>query len=200
VGSVLTESLRERQKQVAREAILQATAVKAAEVGSLDFSIGDVATQAGVAYRTVYNHFESREGLIDGLSEWIDEQWAAQGGIIVPQSLRELPEAVRANFLVFEEQSDLAEVMARLDPAERATKAQERRSQAFSDVVASAHPELSREQQESFAVLLRQIASVRNWYSLTRAQGLSASAAGAVAAWAIEQIIGALDRGELPDL
>lgn len=193
-------SLRERQKDLAREAIVAATAEEAAVVGSLDFSIGDVAKRAGVAHRTVYNHFGSREGLIDALSEWIDERWAGQGGIIVPHTFRELPEAVRTNFEVFEEQSHLAQVMARLDPAERITTAQERRSQAFSRVVASEYPELSPEQQESVANLLRQIASVRNWYYLTRTQSLSAKAAGAVAAWTIEQMIAALDRGEFPDV
>lgn len=193
-------SLRERQKILAREAIVAATAEEAGAAGSLDFSIGDVAKRAGVAHRTVYNHFGSREELIDALSEWIDHQWAEQGGVIVPQTLRELPDAVRTNFGVFEEQSDVAQVMARLDPAERMTTAQERRSRVFSDVVASEHPELSEEQQDTIAVLLRQIASVRNWYHLTRTQGLSATAAGAIAAWTIEQVIMALDRGEFPDV
>lgn len=193
-------SLRERQKNLAKEAIVAATAEEAAAVGSLEFSIGDVAKRAGVAHRTVYNHFRSREGLIDALSEWIDEQWAEQGGVIVPRSLQEVPGAVRTNFGIFEQQSHLAQVMARLDPAERVTSAQERRSEAFSDAVAAEHPELSREQQESVAVLLRQIASVRNWYYLTRAQGLGTEAAGAIAAWTIEQVINALNRGEFPDV
>ncbi len=126
------------------------------------FSIGHVANRAGVAHRTVYNHFGSREGLIDALSEWIDDQWAGQGGVIVPGTLRELPGAVLTNFAVFEEQAHLA------------------------DVVASEHPELSPEQEESVAVLLRQIASVRNWYYLTRTQGRSGKTAGSIAAWTIE--------------
>lgn len=193
-------SLRERQKSLAREAIVSATAEEAAAAGSLDFSIEDVAKRAGVAHRTVYNHFGSREGLIDALSEWIDERWAEHGGVIVPRTLRDVPGAVRTNFEIFEEQMHLAEVLARLDPADRVTAAQERRSQAFSDVVGSEHPELSREQQESVAALLRQIASVRNWYFLTRAQGLSAKAAGTIAAWTVEQVITALERGDSPDL
>lgn len=193
-------SLRERQKNLAREAIVSATADEAAAAGSLDFSIEDVAKRAGVAHRTVYNHFGSREGLIDALSGWIDEKWAEQGGIIVPRALEELPGAVQTNFGVFEEHSSLAEVLARLDPADRVTAAQERRSQVFSEVVGSEHPELSQEQQESVAAVLRQIASVRNWYYLTRAQGLSAEAAGTIAAWAVEQVLMALDRGDFPDL
>lgn len=191
-------SLRERQKELAREAILSATAEEAAAVGSLGFSIEGVAKRAGVAHRTVYNHFESREGLIDALSQWIDTQWSERGGVIVPEELRELPEAVRANFLVFEAQSELAQVMARLDPAERVTPAQARRSRSFSQVVATEYPDLTEGQRESIAVLLRQIASVRNWYYMTRARGFSASAAGAISAWTIEQVILALDRDEFP--
>lgn len=193
-------SLRERQKSLARDAIVSATAEEAAAAGSLDFSIDAVARRAGVAHRTVYNHFGSREGLIDALSEWMDAKWAEQGGIIVPGALEELPGAVRTNFGVFEEHANLAEVVARLDPADRVTAAQERRSQAFSEVVGSEHPELSREQQEAVAALLRQIASVRNWYYLTRAHDLSAKAAGTIAAWAVEQVLMALDRGDFPDV
>lgn len=193
-------SLRERQKSLAREAIVSATAEEAADAGSLDFSIENVAKRAGVAHRTVYNYFGSREGLIDALSEWIDEKWAEQGGIIVPRALEELPSAVQTNFGVFEEHSNLAEVLARLDPADRVTAAQERRSQVFSKVVGSENPELSQEQQESVAAVLRQIASVRNWYYLTRVQGLSATTAGIIAAWAVEQVLMALDRGDFPDV
>ncbi len=194
----MAESLRERQKQIARETILQATADQAAEVGSFDFSIGDVAKRAGVSHRTVYNYFESREGLIDSLSEWIDAQWTGLGGVVVPESLGELPDATRSNFLVFEEQSHLVEVIARLDPVERLTPAQERRTRAFSKVVAEAYPDLTPGQLESTAVLLRQVASARNWYQMTRAHGLSTPQAAEIVAWAIERIILALDRGDFP--
>lgn len=195
----MTETLRERQKRMARETILQATVDQAAEVGSFDFSIGDVAKRAGVSHRTVYNYFESRGGLIDALSDWIDAQWAALGGVVVPESLVEVPDATRSNFLIFEEQSHLVEVIARLDPVERVTSAQERRTRAFSRAVADAYPDLTPSQLESTAVLLRQLASARNWYQMTRGHGLSTSQAAEIAAWGIERIIMALDRGELPD-
>lgn len=194
----MAESLRELQKRLARETILRATADQAAEVGSFDFSIGDVAKRAGVSHRTVYNYFESRDGLIDALSEWIDTQWTALGGVVIPESLSEVPDATRSNFLVFEEQSHLVEVIARLDPVERVTSAQERRTQAFSRVVADSYPDLTPRQLQSTAVLLRQVASARNWYQMTRGHGLSTSQAAEIAAWAIERIILALDRGEFP--
>lgn len=178
--------------------MLEALADEVSAVGSLDFSIGDVAERAGVSPRTVYNYFPSRQGLVDAFADWSDRVIREQGGAIVPTSLDDLGETIVINFGIFEDNAGLAEVLARIGISEPTTAAQERRTAAFVDAVADGHPELDEEQQRIIAALLRQLASVRTWYSMTREQGLTSQQAAQACAWAIEQLDSALARGERP--
>lgn len=196
----MTKSLRERQKEIARDAILDAMAVELAETGSLDFSMADIANRAGVSHRTVYNYFGSRQELIDAFSEWTDDTIHAKGGVIVPHDLEDLPAAVVTNFHIFEDQSAIAEVLARMDTAERATAAHRRRDEAFENAVSAAYPQMDIPTRRVIAVLMRQIASVRSWYFMTREHGVSTDDAAVASAWALRRLIAALDSGSLPKL
>jgi AcrR family transcriptional regulator len=57
-------TLRERQRQQARSAILSAALPRFRANGSVGTTIVGVAADAGVAERTVYNHFETKAGLL----------------------------------------------------------------------------------------------------------------------------------------
>lgn len=194
----MTESLRERQKRMAREAILEAVADQVAEAGSLDFSVADVARRAGVSHRTVYNYFGSRQELIDAVSEWANERMRSLGGTITPDRLGDIPPAVKVNFALFEEMGGLAEAFARMDTAGETTAARNARTAAFTAVVAPACPDLDERQRLAVAAVLRQLASVRSWYLLTREHGLSVEEAAAVTSWALDRLTSALEAGELP--
>jgi AcrR family transcriptional regulator len=196
----MTKSLRDRQRQVARETILNAVADHLAEHGSFEFSIAEIAERAGVSQRTVYNYFGSRSDLIDAFSDWTDQTIHESGGTALPRDLDQLPEAVISNFGVFEENSGVAEALARLDSVERLTSAHARRTEAFSEVVRDAFPDMSEREVTGVALLMRQLGSVRTWYSLTREHGLSTDDAASVTAWALQQLKSSLDRGDLPEL
>ncbi len=65
-------SLRERQQQAARRAITDAALHLFVQGGYANTSIDDIAAEAGVARRTVYNYFDSKgEILVAGLDERI---------------------------------------------------------------------------------------------------------------------------------
>ena len=181
-----------------RETILEGLTQEVVELGSLDFSIADVAKRAGVSHRTVYNHFGSRQDLVEAFAIWIEAEVYARGGITELERLEDLPDAVAVNFQIFEDKSDVAEVLAQMDRHERATSAHERRTATLVGVVAEAYPNLSDREHEMIAALMRQIASVRNWYQLTREFGLSVDEAATMSGWTLEQLISAIDRGELP--
>lgn len=196
----MVKSLRERQKEMVRESIFAALAEEVAETGTFDFSIGEVAKRAGVSHRTVYNYFESRQDLIDAFSSWTDDTIHERGGVIVPGRLEDLPAAVTANFQIFEAQSAIAEVLARMDTPERATSAHRRRTEAFEESIAAVYPKMDPRSQRVVAVLFRQIASVRNWYFMTREHGLNTKEAAAVSAWALDRLRTSLEHGDLPQL
>ena len=60
--------LREQNRQEQRERILAAAWDLFAEQGFDEVTVADVATAAGVARATVFNHFESKQGLVEALT------------------------------------------------------------------------------------------------------------------------------------
>ena len=55
--------LRERLTQTTRDVILDAVVVQLGEAGPFDFSYFEVARRSGVAVRTIYRHFPTRDDL-----------------------------------------------------------------------------------------------------------------------------------------
>jgi TetR/AcrR family transcriptional regulator, regulator of autoinduction and epiphytic fitness len=194
----MTESLRDRQKQLTAEAVVVALASFVAETGSFDFSIADIARRAGVSPRTVYNHFGDRQGLFDALSEYAGREMDRSGGTDIPETLHELPGLVGVNFEAMESIADLAEAFARIDYASQPAEERSRRTAAIVELVRKAYPDLTERQGEATAVIIRQMASSTTWYRLTREHGLTAREAGAVAGWTMRLQVAALDRGDHP--
>lgn len=196
----MAESLRDRQRQVARESILEALAAHISERGSIEFTVAEIADRSGVSTRTVYNYFPNRQDLIEAASEWVNEAMAARGGTMLPPSLATVSAVIAPNFAIFEEMSTVSEAFARLDTVRSNTGPRERRTEAFRQMVADAHPELSPRQVISIGSLLRQLVSVRSWYLLTREHGLTTDEAGEVVAWSVSAVVASLDAGCVPEI
>lgn len=194
----MTETLRTRQKRMARETILEALAEHVSESGSLDFSVAEVADRAGVSHRTVYNYFGDRQGLIDALSDWADAAMTERGNLVAPLSLSDVPAAIGPNFETFEDMQGVAEAFARIDTAESPGRAHVRRTETFAGSVGAQFPDLSKRERRAVAALVRQIVSVKQWYFLTREHGLTTSEAAEVSSWAVRLQIEALSRGDTP--
>lgn len=91
----MTESLRDRQKQMARELIMQAAADLIVESGLDSLALADVAERAGVSKRTLYNYFENRETLLAEMSQWSADLTIGAGGAMRPEGLDTLPELIQ---------------------------------------------------------------------------------------------------------
>ncbi len=200
-----TESLRQKQKRVAREAILQATADEIVERGLDDLSLQSVATRAGVSTRTLYNYFESRDQLFLALSAWSDEQTTAMGGWVRIEHLDGIPDATRRVWESWERQGNLYRALLQLDAAGAGGAADqleaERRNRTaqITDGVAGRRPDLTTDQVEEIAVLVHAMLGPVLWERMHKLAGLDAERSGRAAAWAIRLIIEALDRGDHPD-
>lgn len=163
------------------------------------FSVQEVADRAGVSHRTVYRHFPTREALLVGLSNAVEDRMRARGGVDSFDDLDELPDAVRTNFALFSHDRRATEagvrfgVGAALELADR-----HRRTKMFQAAVHDALPELSVRDAAIAGAVLRQLASSRNWLGLTTEAGLDADDAARGAAWAAATIIDALRTGWRP--
>lgn len=192
-------SLRDKQKALARAEILRATADLVTERSHLDFSVAEVAKAAGVSLRTVYNHFEDREALLNALAEQWDEEIRRRGGPQAPAmtSLDDIVDAVQVMFMINAELPGLADAFAKLEVsrAQDVDPTRPARTQAFVDLGQADLPHLNPTIARNVALLLRHIVSQRSWWSLTADYGLTDEDAGRITAWAVRTLVDAARDG-----
>lgn len=199
-------SLRDEQKQIARDRIMEALAAEIVERGVLELSVPAVADRAGVSARTVYNYFESKDGLLAALGPWADEYMDRLGGVMVPPDADRLAEAVRVNFRVFSEMGDVAAAIARVraavDPESpllaRARERSERRTDAILGAIVAQRPDLDPDRARAVAAAVRVLASFSTWHRLTMELGVGAESAGEAVAWIVELALNGLREGRSP--
>ncbi len=197
----MVKSLRSRQKQVAREVILQAAADLIVESGIEGVSLAAVAASAGVSKRTLYNHFDNREALFEDLGRWSDELTLESGGFLTPEGLDRLPEMVRAVWRSWAAQGTIYRATLKIGAASRHTgisPGRRRRQAALADATSQVRPDFDAEQAHEIAALLHALASGPVFERLTLEDGLEVDTASSLVAWAIDALRDALERGDDP--
>jgi AcrR family transcriptional regulator len=190
--------LRERQRELARETIIETVIDHIATTRSLEFSMATVASAAGVSLRTLYNYFGSREGLLAAAESWLDRAFAEGQIVDIPPSVDELPAVVRQNWLQFERFAAFMEAHARLDTAAQPMPGTSRRTEALARMIEERFPHLMPRQALAVTATIRQLMSSKMWYRYRREFELSAEEAADAGAWAIKELLAALDRGSSP--
>jgi len=199
-------SLRDEQKRIARDRILEALAEEIAEHGLLDLSVPAVAERADVSPRTVYNYFENKDVLVGSLPEWAEAQLKKRGGRIVEADLDQIPQAIEINFPLFSELGPVSTALARIaatadvdSPAMATTnRLSSRRTDAVRTAIARVRPDLDSDAVEAVTAMFRTIMSFGMWSRLANDFGLSGADAGRVAAWAHSVLLDALRDGHGP--
>lgn len=167
--------LREQQKAATRRLILEALAGEVAERGPADFSMQDVAARAGVALRTVYEHFRTRRDLVDALYAVIDEAFASgPAGQLALDSPEDLLEAVPLACTVFDENLQLSTAMVRLADAdvERPASYHQHTAQ-FARALQPLISELPDREARQVLAVTRYLISSRAWYATRVEFGLA---------------------------
>ncbi len=196
------DSLRAKQRDLAKQTIVDACAELVTERHHLDFSMKEVAERAGVSLRTVYNHFATREDLLDVLGVAMDQQLRELGG---PQARDletrdDLLTAVETNMMIFEKLGGLSEAFAQMPLADVGRDADRvARTKLITDFIAQQMPSATGPDARAIAIILRHLISHRSWFWLTREYGLETAEVVRVANWTIETLIAAAEAGDLPD-
>lgn len=187
--------LRERQAEATRREILQAAAELILSAGPVDFSVRDVATHAEVSERTLYYHFPNRQALLDGLTDWVDEQLHERRLQEDPRTIEDLPARIGAIFAAFDEIGAPARAMARLSAAQGLRSAgHEERTAAFRERFADVLDPLPPDEAERCFAVLRHLVSATTWMTLCDERGLAGEDAAAAIAWALETLLDDLRR------
>lgn len=187
-------SKRDAAKAETRDRILEAVVRVILEDGVHAFTMQRVADRAGIALRTVYRHFDSREQLLEGLSDHMDRE-VATAGFHIPTNVEEMKTAAEPMYRHFDAIRDAvtASVVASMATGYR-TRSQLQRWAYFEAILAEAYQGLdSRELREATAIL-GSLANSRTWYTLTKEMGLTAEEGGRAVGWAARVLLGDLSR------
>lgn len=193
--------LRARHTDLTRETILQALVEVITEGGLADFSIQQVADRAGVSHRTVYRHYPSRDALLEGLMEWVEDQMVELGGRFTVDDAADLAEAARGNLAVFDALSEGVEAMTRFSlgtglEAGRRTE----RTELFTRVVEAELEGVDPAVVQAVAGLIRLLISSRAWLVLRQDGVTPPEHVAPVLSWALETLLEAVRSGRGPTL
>lgn len=199
------ESLRTEQRRLARERILAATAEVIVADGLMNLSLPAVAERAGVSLRTVYNYFETKDGLVESLSEHVVAEMVERGGRDVETDATALPDAIRTNWRLFDAAGTkglalgriLGEHIARGGHATDSGQSRARTA-GLRVGLAELRPDLTDDQLDAVTALVRLHVSFHSWYRLTQEFGVDSETAGRLSAWAFEVMRDALASGRGP--
>lgn len=186
---------------MAKQSIVDACAELVTERHHLDFSMKEVAERAGMSLRTVYNHFATREDLLDALGAVMNEQSRSMGGPRTSdlQTLDDLLHAVETNMGIFEELGGISEALAQMPLAEVGRNADRTaRTTEITKFIAQQMPSAPAADRHAIATVLRHMLSHRSWFWLTREYGLETADVTRISNWAIQTLINAAEAGDLP--
>lgn len=198
----MTDTRREKT----RAAICKAFAEVLSESETGEFSMQEVADRANVTHRTVYNHFPSREALMDGLVEYQEDR-----ALEVPSEDRPPPES--RMFSVEGFPSGVATVyglLARDEAAHRAfamlsvsaRRAPSRTRERTARLASALGEELKLADSDArrLAAAVRLFGSQVGWHLLTRHYDLPNHEAADTAKWAVRVLLKAAAEGDLPKI
>lgn len=188
-------SLRERQKTLTRNAILDALAETVVYQGLHDFSVQDVADRAGVSHRTVYRHFPDRNALLDGLAERLDDLFRERDRPVLPETATDIVEQVRGAFDLFADHPRLVRAVAigALATGEQ-PRSRRTRDRVFREKVAEAAEGLPDDEARRASAVIRYLANSLAWVTLTDQLGLDQEETTGAVSWAVDTLLADLRR------
>lgn len=163
------------------------------------FTMQELADEAGISVRTLYRYFPSRDSLVDGMLDVVNERLGPEHHAAVGSMEPGSEEMVRRSFAVFGEHDRLmrAVVGARVTGALSDPSHDVRSERILSGVstLLDGRPDVVKRQ---LAGLMRLIGGSVSWMTLTDGTiDLSTEEAGDAAAWALRLLVAAAhDAGE----
>lgn len=181
-------SLRERQKDLTRDTIIEALSQILVEEGIHGFSVQSVADRAGVSHRTVYRHFPNREALLEGLGEKIEDLSALSNSLQLPRTISDFEQGIAEAFQLLEDHEEMMTAFLQVSITTNFRPKQTRaRDSATLEIVRDLAPALPQEQKEA-AALIRFLASSLSWMIFKTQFGLSGEEASRTVREALKMI------------
>jgi AcrR family transcriptional regulator len=174
--------------------LLEALLAEIAEKDVEDLQIADVAARAGIAVRTVYRHFPTKEALLDAFWEWwISERFGVPDDRAVRPDT--FPDYLRRIYEAF----DRTEPVMRAFIYSRAgrelrDRTRHRRIKMIDDTLRDAVAPMPPEDRGRVLAVFQTLLSVTTWHTLRHFRGLSGADAGDAIAWVASVLLEELRR------
>jgi AcrR family transcriptional regulator len=188
MSSQVLTSVREEYKEQTRMRIVDAAIALVSEEGEEPLTIAAVAARAGVAERTVYRHFDTREGLIRAVWRRMQGRVASDG---FPRDADALVSSPKRLFPRFDQSPEL--IRASIHSAaglDIRMHSNAERTDAILSAVRDALPQLDEKGLRRRAAIAQLINSAQGWDVLTRFWGMAGEEAGEAASEALAVLIG----------
>ena len=182
-------NLRQRQKAATSNLILDAVGACLADTGLNELSIEAVADAAGIAKRTIYRHFATREQMLDA---WWARHKADIGQERFPDTAAALAAFPRRAFPRFDAEAEVMRGMLLSEQGRAMTlAANDKRKLAIRAAVRDGAGDLLEPQATQLAAAVQLLQSATAWLTMREYWGLSGAEAGEAAALAIETLLDA---------
>ena len=181
--------LRARQKEQTTGLILDAVGSLIQRSGTDSVTIGEAAKVAQVTERTIYRHFETREGL---LAAFWRRELERRGGasVVAPQNPAELRANIVRLFTALDK--DEAFVRALMTAPESVAIRRETNERRFAHMVAflkNFAPGLTQREYRQTAAGITSVSSVQSWMFMRDNCGFTGRQAGEAAAFTVDRIL-----------
>jgi len=201
----MTLSLREQQKGLAKRLIVEAAARVILRSGVYQFSMQEVADEAGVSLRTLYRYFPSREDLLDGVAFEVHEDLVGVGitpkvpevdPSLMPETLARM---VGDAFRVTAERADLGRAWVVINMVSGTRHESSRGIDGMvRQVVAEVGPHLTPAEQDLVFGVVRYLAGSLSWKVMTDDFGMDTEQVAEAVGWALRTLLGAIESGSRP--
>lgn len=179
-------TLRDRQAALTRQLILDA-AVAQLESGDFHVTMRSVAVGAGIAERTVFRHFATREDLLDGLAADVSARFQLPS---LPETAADLPNAVRGMYRAFEKHSNLTLAALRSELFDRIRlSVADARWRAIRALLDEHAPHRAERERMLAAANIRYLLAATSWHYYRFYFGFSLADSVAAVEWAIRQAV-----------
>lgn len=185
-----TTSLRERQAQQVRVAVLEAVISELETKAVDDVSMADVAQAAGISLRTLYRYFPDRSSLLHAAGEHLYGSLGVPFAIAGPEDIsRSLLEAARR----LSTRPELTRALVRTT-AGRATRSAVRgqRVEAITAALQPVTEGLDADTARWATAVIAHLCSAASWVIITDESELDEADAQRAVAWAIDALIATL--------
>jgi len=187
-----TASLRDRQADLTRHAILEAVAQEIGDAGLDELSFRRVAERAGVSERTVYRHFPTREELLAGFNQYVYDRLG-----VAPGQRKDVPlrDVMREVFTNFDKNEALMRALASTQAGRKVSRSGRPERVKMLDAALRPHTtHLPPEEHKRALAVFAHLFTSAAWARFKDDFGMSGPEVGETVAWAMDVLLEDLKR------